>query len=45
MGYDLATSEGGRFAAYDTLLKMVKASGFPGWVQDPDDRDRYVEQF
>jgi hypothetical protein len=42
--YDPETREGGLFAQYmDTFLKMkAEASGFPDWVCDAEDEDRYV---
>jgi hypothetical protein len=45
--YDPQTREGGLFAQYiDTFLKLkAEASGFPDWVQNADDEDRYVRDF
>lgn len=36
--------EGGHFLQYtDTFFKLkVEAIGFPGWVQGPEDEERYV---
>jgi len=45
--YDSQTGEGGHFVQYiDTFLKSkVEASGYPGWVQCPEDEDKYVKYF
>ena len=45
--YNRETGEGGLFVAYiDTFLKLkAEASGYPGWVQTPDDEDRFIEEF
>jgi hypothetical protein len=44
--YDPETCEGGHFAGYiDTFLKLkAEASGYPSWVQGPQDEERYVQQ-
>jgi hypothetical protein len=45
--YDPETREGGLFAQYvDTFLKLkAEASGYPDWVHDAEDEDRYVREF
>jgi hypothetical protein len=45
--YNRETGEGGLFVAYiDTFLKLkAEASGYPSWVQTPDDEDRFIEEF
>jgi len=45
--YNPETGEGGLSVDYiNTFLKLkVEASGYPGWVQSPEDEDRYVESF
>ena len=45
--YDATTGEGGLFVEYiDTFLKLkAKASGYPSWVRNPADVDRYIEEF
>jgi hypothetical protein len=45
--YNRETGEGGLFAAYiDMFLKLKdEASGYPSWVQTPDDEDRFIEDF
>ena len=45
--YDPETCEGGHFAGYiDTFLKLkAEASGYPSWVQGPQDEERYVRNF
>jgi hypothetical protein len=45
--YDPPTGEGGLFAQYiNTFLKLkAEASGYPNWVQCPEDDDRYVRNF
>ena len=45
--YNPETGEGGLFAAYiDTFLKLkTEASGYPSWVQSPEDEDRYIQEF
>lgn len=45
--YDPKTGEEGDFVQYiDTFLKLkAKASGYPGWVQRPEDKDKYVQFF
>jgi hypothetical protein len=45
--YDPKSGEVGHFVQYiDTFLKLkAEASGYPGWVQCPEDQDRYVEYF
>ena len=41
------TREGGLFADYiNTFLKLkAEASGYPSWVRNPKDEERYVEIF
>jgi hypothetical protein len=43
--YNRATGEGGLFVEYiNTFLKLkAEASGYPSWVQTPDDKDRYIQ--
>jgi hypothetical protein len=45
--YDPQTGEGGLFVQYiNTFLKLkAEASGYPDWVQTPDDEDRYIQTF
>ena len=45
--FNPATGEGGLFADYiKTLLKLIsEASGYPGWVQSPEDEELYAETF
>ena len=45
--YGLHTGEGGPFEdQINTFLKLkAKASGYPGWDQNPEDEERYVENF
>jgi hypothetical protein len=45
--YDPKTGEVGHFVQYtDTFLKVTSdASGYPGWVQGPQDEDKYVQCF
>jgi hypothetical protein len=45
--YNRATDEGGLFVEYiNTFLKLkAEASGYPSWVQTPDDEDRYIQLF
>jgi hypothetical protein len=45
--YVQASGDGGHFAGYiDTFLKLkAEASGYPGWVRNPEDQGNYVEQF
>jgi hypothetical protein len=45
--YDPKTRESVLFAQYiDTFLKLkAEASGFPDWVHNADDEDRYVRDF
>jgi len=45
--YDATTGEGGLFVEYiDTFLKLkAEASGYPSWVRNPADDDRYIEEF
>jgi hypothetical protein len=45
--YDHETREGGLFAQYvDTFLKLkAEASGYPDWVCDAEEQDRYVREF
>jgi hypothetical protein len=45
--YDPKTGEGGHFVQYiNTFLKLkAEASGYPGWVQSPEDEDRHVQYF
>jgi hypothetical protein len=47
MQYDTKTGEGVYFVQYiDTFLKLkTEASGYPGWVQAPEDKERYVQYF
>jgi len=47
MQYDPQTGEGGHFVQYiDRFLKSkAEASGYPGWVQSPDDEDKYAKYF
>jgi hypothetical protein len=45
--YDSKTSEEGHFVQYiDMFLKLkAEASGYPRWVQGPDDEEAYVRSF
>jgi hypothetical protein len=45
--YDPKTGEGGHFVQYiDAFLKLkAKASGYPGWVQGPEEEERYFQYF
>ena len=45
--YDPHTREGGLFADYiNTFLKRkAEDSGYPSWVRNPVDKERYVETF
>ena len=45
--YDTHTREGGLFAEYiNTFLKLkVEAKGYPAWVRNTEDEERYVETF
>ena len=45
--YDTPSGEGGLFVDYiNTFLKLkAEASGFPSWVRNPSDEDRYIEEF
>jgi hypothetical protein len=45
--YDRESEEGGLFVEYiDTFLKLkAEASGYPSWVRNPADEDRYIEEF
>ena len=45
--YDPHTREGGLFADYiNTFFKLkAEASGYPSWVRNPEDEERYVESF
>jgi hypothetical protein len=45
--YDPNTGQGGLFVEYiNTLLKLkAEASGYPSWVRNPDNEDRYIEAF
>ena len=45
--YDPHTCEGCLFANYiNTFLKLkAEASGYPSWVRNPEDEERYVENF
>jgi hypothetical protein len=45
--YDLDTRECGLFADYiNTFLKLkAEASGYPAWVRNPEDEERYLETF
>jgi hypothetical protein len=44
---DPKTGEKGHFVQYiNTFLKLkAEASGYPGWVKNPADEDKYVEYF
>jgi len=43
--YNPKPDEGGHFVQYiDTFLKLkAEASGYPGWVQSPEDEDKYAQ--
>ena len=45
--YDPQTSNGSLFAQYtENVLKLkAEASGYPSWVQCPEDEDRYISEF
>ena len=45
--YDPPTGKGGNFVQYiDKFLKSkVEGSGSPGWVQTPEDEDKFVKYF
>jgi len=45
--YDPKSSEEGHFVQYiDTFLKLkTEVSGYPGWVQGPEDEEAYVWSF
>jgi hypothetical protein len=45
--YDPQTGDGGLFVEYiNTFLKLkAEASGYPNWVQCPEDEDRYISEF
>jgi len=45
--YSPETGEGGHFVEYiNTFLELkAKASGYPFWVQSPEEEDRYMESF
>ena len=45
--YDRLTGQGVLFVEYiDTFLKLkTEASGYPAWVRNPADQDRYVDNF
>jgi hypothetical protein len=45
--YDAEMGEGGHFVQYiDRCLKMKsEANGYHGWVQVPEDKERYVAYF
>jgi len=45
--YNPKTGEGRLFVNYiNTFLKLKsETSGYPGWVQSPEEEDRYVESF
>ena len=45
--YDPHIREAGLFAEYiNTFLKLkVEASGYPSWVRNSEDEERYVETF
>jgi len=45
--YNPETGEGGPFVGYiNTFLKLkAEASGYPAWVHNPVDEDRYVDSF
>ena len=45
--YDPETREGVLFAGYiDTFLKLkAESSGYPAWVRNPADEERYIELF
>jgi len=45
--YDPQTREGGLFVDYiNTFLKLKdETSGYPSWVLNPEDEERYVETF
>jgi len=45
--YDPITSEGGLLVDYtNTFLKLKEeASGYPGWVKNPEDEELYIQSF
>jgi len=45
--YNLETGEGGLFVEYiNTFLKLkAEASGYPEWVKNPEDEERYFKSF
>jgi hypothetical protein len=45
--YDPETGDGGIVVEYiNTFLKLKdEASGYPNWVQCPEDEDRYISEF
>jgi len=45
--YNPETGEGVLFVEYiNTFLKLkAEASGFPGWVRNPEEEEQYVETF
>jgi hypothetical protein len=45
--YNRQTGDGGLFVEYiNTFLKLkAKASGYPNWVQCPEDEDHYISEF
>jgi hypothetical protein len=45
--YDPKTGEGGHFVQYiDTFHKLkAEGSGYPGWLQGPEDEEVYVRSF
>ena len=45
--YNPVTGEGGLFVQYvNTFLKLkAEASGYPDWVQCPNDEDKYIQKF
>ena len=45
--YDPETSDVGRFVDYiNTSLKLkAETSGYPGWVKNPEDEEKYIQSF
>ena len=45
--YDVNKREGGLFADYINTFLILKAeaSGYPSWVRNPEEEERYVENF
>jgi len=45
--YNPETGEGGLFVDYiNTFLKLkAEASGYPDWVKNPEDEERYIKSF